>query len=57
VLTAIVAPFEFISQLFGMGVGGVPLHDNPYGFWVVVAMILITIGLGAVLVRRFLGRS
>jgi len=57
VLTAIVAPFEFISQLFGMGVGGVPFHDDPYGFWVVFVMILVTIGLGAVLVRMFLRRS
>jgi len=57
VLTAIVAPFEFISQLFGMGVGGVPFHDNPHGFWVVFTMILATIGCGAALVRMFLMRS
>jgi zinc transporter len=57
VLTAIVAPFEFISQLFGMGVGGVPFHDNAHGFWLVFLLILTTIGLGAALVRVFLKRS
>jgi len=57
VLTAIVAPFEFISQLFGMGVGGVPFRDNPYGFAIVLFLILTVIGLGAVLVRRLMGRS
>ena len=57
ILTAIVAPFEFISQTFGMGVGGVPLRDNPHGFTIVMAMILVVIGLGAALVRTLLRRS
>jgi len=57
VLTAIFAPFEFISQLFGMGVGGVPFHDNPHGFAIVVVIILGVIGLGAALVRGLLRRS
>ena len=57
ILTAIVAPFEFISQLFGMGVGGLPFRDSPYGFLIVLSIILAVIGLGAVLVRGFLRRS
>src|SRR5262245_20447272 len=57
ILTAIVAPFEFISQLFGMGVGGVPFHDNPHGFFIVFSIILIVIGLGAVLVRKLIVKS
>ena len=56
ILTAIVAPFEFISQLFGMGVGGVPFHDNPNGFLIVFLMIVAVIGLGAALVWRLLRR-
>src|SRR5262249_6404646 len=54
ILTAIVAPFEFISQLFGMSVGGVPFRDNPYGFLIVFLVIVAVIGLGAALVRRLL---
>src|SRR5262245_17042384 len=57
VLTAIVAPFEFISQLFGMAVGGVPLRDNPHGFSIVLVMIVIVIVLGTALVRRLMTRS
>src|SRR5262249_31187399 len=55
-LTAIVAPFEFISQLFGMGVGGMPFHDNPHGFLIVFLIIVGVIGLGAALVRGLMRR-
>src|SRR5262244_3327378 len=57
VLTAIVAPFEFISQLFGMSVGGVPFRDNPHGFAIVLLLILAVIGSGAALVRRLMKHS
>jgi len=57
VLTAIVAPFEFISQLFGMAVGGVPFRDNPYGFAIVLLMIVGVIVLGTAVVRRLMTRS
>src|SRR5262245_8952655 len=57
VLTAIVAPFEFISQLFGMAVGGVPFRDNPHGFAIVLVMIVAVIGLGTALVRGLMTRS
>jgi len=52
ILTAFAVPFEAISQLFGMGVGGLPFRDNPYGFLIVFLLIVGVIGLGAILLRR-----
>lgn len=29
-----------IAGFFGMNVGGVPLADDPHGFWVLVALVV-----------------
>ena len=40
VVTVLALPINILAGLFGMNVGGVPLADNPYGFWIVVAIVL-----------------
>jgi Mg2+ and Co2+ transporter CorA len=32
-------PINIIAGLFGMNVGGIPLSENPLGFWIIVAII------------------
>jgi zinc transporter len=39
IVTVLALPINIIAGLFGMNVGGVPLADNPHGFWVVVAIV------------------
>ena len=34
-MTAVLLPMTIISGLFGMNVGGIPLAENPHGFWIV----------------------
>ena len=38
--TVFALPINLIAGLMGMNVGGVPLSDNPHGFWIVVAIIV-----------------
>lgn len=38
-VTVLVLPINIISGLFGMNVGGVPLNQHPWGFWIVVAIV------------------
>jgi zinc transporter len=40
IVTVLALPINIIAGLLGMNVGGVPLADSPYGFWVVVAIII-----------------
>lgn len=40
VVTVLALPINIIAGLFGMNVGGVPLAQNPAGFWIVVGIIL-----------------
>jgi len=39
VVTVLALPINILAGLFGMTVGGVPLADNPHGFWTVVALV------------------
>ena len=46
---------DIIAGLLGMDVGGVPLAEHPWGFWIVVSVILVftaVAGVVAVLRRR-----
>ncbi|MBW8808481.1 MAG: hypothetical protein JF591_06530, partial [Lysobacter sp.] len=53
VVTVLALPINLIAGLFGMNVGGVPLSDNPHGFWsVVVGLFVLT----AVLAYAAFGR-
>ena len=48
VVAAIFLPLGFLTGLFGVNVGGMPLVENPWGFWSVsVASALIGVGLFA----------
>ena len=40
VVTVLALPINILAGLFGMNLGGVPLADNPHGFWIVVAIVL-----------------
>lgn len=39
VVTVLALPINIIAGFFGMNVGGVPLAENPHGFWVLVALV------------------
>ncbi|MEP7155673.1 MAG: transporter [Betaproteobacteria bacterium] len=46
IVTVLALPINILAGLFGMNVGGVPLAQNPSGFWIVV-VIVATFTLGA----------
>lgn len=49
-LAAIIVPLTLVSGLLGMNVGGMPLAENEYGFWWIVAGLLgVSVLGGAVL--------
>jgi len=39
VVTVLALPINIIAGFFGMNVGGIPLADDPHGFWVLVALV------------------
>ncbi|MGE5209359.1 MAG: transporter [Alphaproteobacteria bacterium] len=41
VVTVLALPINLVAGLFGMNVGGIPLSQHPYGFFLVVAPLLI----------------
>jgi len=44
VVAAIFLPLGFLTGLFGINVGGIPLADDPWGFWEVsIALVLVTV--------------
>ncbi len=54
-VTVLALPINIIAGLLGMNVGGVPLAEHPWGFWIVVSVILVltaVAGVVAVLRRR-----
>ncbi len=38
-VTVLALPINIMTGLFGMNVGGIPLAEHPYGFWLVVWMV------------------
>ncbi len=40
VVTVLALPINILAGLFGMNVGGIPLAQDPRGFWIVVAIIV-----------------
>ncbi|HUO43560.1 MAG TPA: transporter [Burkholderiales bacterium] len=40
-VTVIALPINLISGLFGMNVGGVPYNQDPHGFWLVAALVVV----------------
>lgn len=41
VMTVLALPINIIAGLFGMNVGGIPLADNPHGFWTIALLLLV----------------
>jgi zinc transporter len=39
VVTVLALPINIIAGFFGMNVGGIPLADDPHGFWLLVALV------------------
>jgi zinc transporter len=53
-VTVLALPINLVAGLFGMNVGGIPLAQHPYGFFLVLSPLLVLTGLLAYwgLVRR-----
>jgi zinc transporter len=47
VVTVLALPMTIIPGFFGMNVGGVPFSGSPGGFWAVVIIVVMIVGLGA----------
>lgn len=52
VVTVLVLPINIVSGLMGMNVGGVPLAQDPQGFWIIVGLVAFITALAAYLVWR-----
>ena len=52
VISVIGLPIAIASGMLGMNVGGVPLHHDEYGFWVVFAVMLALAAVVAALFKR-----
>ena len=44
VITVIVLPLELIAFVFGMHAQGTPLESNPNAFWIIMAIMIATVG-------------
>ncbi len=53
VMTVLALPINILAGLFGMNVGGIPLAEDPHGFWI-IAVLLAAFGVAAtwLVVRR-----
>jgi zinc transporter len=40
IVTVLALPINIIAGLLGMNVGGIPLAEDPHGFWWIVALIM-----------------
>jgi zinc transporter len=40
VVTVLALPINILAGLFGMNVGGIPLAENPHGFWILVSVVI-----------------
>jgi zinc transporter len=53
IVTVLALPINIITGLFGMNVGGVPFNEYPFGFWVVLFIVVcITAVLGWIAFNR-----
>ncbi len=51
IITTIAAPMHLVVGLYGMNFAAIPLLDNPYGFWLVLVLMLL-LGVGMLLFFR-----
>jgi len=56
VVTVLALPINLVSGMFGMNVGGLPLLENPHGFWIMAAIIATLTGVIAWIVGRRIGK-
>jgi zinc transporter len=40
VVTVLALPINILAGLFGMNVGGIPLAENPHGFWILMSVVI-----------------
>lgn len=40
-ITVLALPVNLMAGLFGMNVGGIPLSDHPWGFWLLISVIVV----------------
>ena len=51
VVAAVFLPLGFLTGLFGINVGGIPLADSPWGFWEVSIALLVVVLIQLVIFR------
>lgn len=51
-VTVLALPINITAGLMGMNVGGIPFADNPYGFWLVLALVVAITAIAALLTLR-----
>lgn len=51
VVAAVFLPLGFLTGLFGINVGGIPLSDNPIGFGIIVGVLILVTLLQVVIFR------
>jgi len=51
-VTVLAVPFNVVGALFGMNVGGIPLNQDPLGFWSVVGFVLAITVVAFLIFRR-----
>jgi zinc transporter len=51
-VTVVALPMTIIPGFLGMNVGGIPLREQPGGFWIVVAFVLGLAAFGTFLLVR-----
>lgn len=53
IVTVLALPINIIAGLLGMNVGGIPLSQHPYGFWIVAGIVAsFTVIAGWFVIRR-----
>ena len=53
IVTVLALPINIIAGLLGMNVGGIPLAEHPYGFWIVVSIIIsFTLVAGFIAIKK-----
>lgn len=52
VATVVFLPLNLVAGLFGMNVGGIPLAESPWGFWIISGVLLLIGGVGGWLFKR-----
>ena len=51
-ITVLVLPLELIAFIFGMHAQGTPLEESPNAFWIIMAIMLATVGVMTVFAAR-----